>query len=146
MAGGRSKEPHAGIDRAALGVGRAVIEPADAGERDRARAHGAGFEGDIEVAVDQPFGSDPVRRLPDRQYFGMGGRIAVAQRQVAGGGDDLVIPHNHASDRDFAGFSGIFGRFQCQIHERRGGHASYHRKKPASRCAFSNSGSWSCVR
>ena len=86
------------------------------------------------------------RGLPDRQNFGMGGRVAVGQRPVAGGGDDLVIPDDHASDRNFARFSGVFGRFQRQIHERRGGHASYHRKKPATRSAFSKSGYRFCVR
>src|SRR5260370_166595 len=42
VAGGGGKEAHAGLDRAALGVGRAEIEPADARERDCAGAHRAG--------------------------------------------------------------------------------------------------------
>src|SRR6185437_10951682 len=50
------------------------------------------------------------------------------------------------SDRNFAGFSGVFRLFQRQIHERRGSHASYHRKKPATRNAFSKSGYRFCVR
>ena len=62
----------------------------------------------------------------------MRGRIAVGQGAVAGRGDHLLATHDHAADRDFAGFSGIFGRFQRQIHERRRGHASYHRNKPAT--------------
>src|SRR5580704_5779028 len=112
MAGGRRKKPHAGIDRAALGVGGAVIEPPDPRERDRAGAHGAWLERDVEVAIDQPLGADPLGGLPDRQNLRMRGRIAVGQGPVTGGGDDLVIPDNHASDRNFAGFSGIFRRFQ----------------------------------
>ena len=126
VAGRRGKEPHAGLHRAALGVGCAVIEPADPRERDRARAHGAGLQRHIEVAVDQPLAADVLGGLAERQDLGMGGGIAVGQGPVAGGGDDLVIADDHAADRNFARFSGIFGRFQRQIHERGGVHASYH--------------------
>ena len=146
VAGRLGKEPHAGIHRAALGIGGAVIEPPDPGERNRARAHRAGLQRDVEVAIDQPLGPDGLGRLPDRQNFGMRGRIAVGQGPVAGGGDHLVTPDDDASDRNFAGFSGVFGRFERQIHERRGSHASYHRKKPATRCAFSKRGYRFCVR
>ena len=146
VAGRLRKKPHAGIHRAALGVGGAVIEPPDPGERNRARTHGAGLQRDIEVAVDQPFGPDRLGRLPYRQDLGMRGRVAVGQRPVAGRGNHLVIPDDDAPDRNFAGFSGVFGRFQRQIHERRGSHASYHRKKPAMRAAFSKRGYRFCVR
>ena len=80
------------------------------------------------------------------ENLGVRGRIAVGQRPVAGGGDHLVTPDDDASDRNFAGFSGVFGRFQRQIHERRDSHASYHRKKPAKRAAFSKRGYRFCVR
>src|SRR5262249_14255562 len=140
MAGRRGEEAHTGLDRAALRIGRAIIEPADTRKGDRARAHRAGLERHVEIAVDQPLGADFFGGLPDRQYFGMRGRIALGQGAVARGGDDLVIAHNHASDRHLAGFSGVFRRFQCQIHERRSDHASYHREKPATSCGFSKSG------
>ena len=39
MAGRLCKEPHAGIDRAALGIGSAVIQPPDPCKRDRAGAY-----------------------------------------------------------------------------------------------------------
>ena len=146
MAGRLGKEPHAGIHRAALGIGGAVIQPPDPRKRDCARAHRAGLQRDVEVAVDQPLGPDGLGGLPDRQDFGVRRRIAVGQRPVAGRGDHLVTPDDHASDRNFARFSGVFGRFQRQIHERRGSHASYHRKKPAMRAAFSKRGYRFCVR
>ena len=146
VAGRGCKEPNAGFHAAALGVRRAVIQPPDPRERDCSRAHRARFQRDIEVAIDQPLGADGLGGLPDRQDFGMRSRISLGQGAVGGGGDDLVIPDNHASNRDFAGFSGVFGCFQRQIHERRGGHASYHRQKPAMRCAFSKSGNRFCVR
>src|SRR4051794_20880703 len=140
VAGRLRKEPHAGIHRAALGIGRAVIEPADPGERNSACAHGAGLQGDIEVAIDQPLGPDGLGRLPDRQNFGMCRRIAVGQRPIAGGGDHLVTPDDDAPDRNFAGFSGVFGGFLWQIHERKDSYASVYRKKTVKRGPLSKTG------
>src|SRR5438270_6359900 len=100
MAGGRGKKSHAGLDRAALRIGRAVIQPPDPRKRDRARAHRAGFESYVEVAIGQPLGADGLGGLPDRQYLGMGAWIAVGQGTVTGAGDDLMIPHDDASDRN----------------------------------------------
>ena len=69
MAGRRREEAHAVVDRAALGVGRAVIEPADARERDRRRAHRAGLERDMQVAVGEPLGAElAVRRRGSRAF------------------------------------------------------------------------------
>src|SRR5581483_11620021 len=73
VAGRAAEEPHAALDRAALGVGRSVIEPADARERDRASAHGAGLERDIEVAIGEPLAAELLCRLADRQHLGMRG-------------------------------------------------------------------------
>ena len=84
MAGRLGKEPHPGIHRAALGIGGAVIEPPDPRKRNRARAHRAGLQRDVEVAVDQPLGPDGFSGLPDRQDFGVRGRVAVGQGPVAG--------------------------------------------------------------
>ena len=126
MAGRRCEEPHAGFHRAAFGIGGAVIQPPDPRQRDRAGAHRARLQRDIEVAIDQPLAAGDLRGLPDGENLGMRGRIAVGQGAVSGRGDDLVIEHDHAADRHFAGFSGLFGRFQRQIHERWCGHASSH--------------------
>src|SRR5690242_6823010 len=71
VAGGLAEEPHPGLDRATLRVGRAIIEPTQPSERDGAGAHGAGLQRDIEVAVHQPFGADGFGGLTDRQDFGM---------------------------------------------------------------------------
>src|SRR4029079_7551187 len=64
MTGWRSKEPHAGIDRAALRVCGAVIEPPDPRERDRDSPHRARLQRDVEVAINQPLGPDRLGRLP----------------------------------------------------------------------------------
>src|SRR3990167_3592709 len=42
------------FDRAALGIGRGVIETGNACMADRARAHRTGFERDVEIAFAQP--------------------------------------------------------------------------------------------
>ena len=90
------------IDRAALGVRGAVIEPAQAGERDRARAHGAGLEGHIEIAADQPLGAEPRRRLADDQHFRMRGRIAEFPGAVSSARDHDAVANQRRADRRFA--------------------------------------------
>jgi len=77
VTGRRCEETHAGLDRATLGIGGAVIQPPDPRERDRSRAHRARLQRHIEIAIDQPLGADGLGGLPDRQYFSMRGRIAV---------------------------------------------------------------------
>src|SRR2546423_14940801 len=107
MTGRRSKKAHAGIDRAALGIGRAVIEPPDPCERDRAGAHRAGLQREVEVAIDQSPGADGLGGLPERQYFGIGGRIAVGQRPAVARVDVLVNATNLALELDLARLSAI---------------------------------------
>src|SRR5262249_43891870 len=84
LAGRGGEEPHPALDRAALGVDGAVIDPSDAGERDRRRAHGAGLERDVEIAVGEPLAAERRCRPPDRHHLGMRGRIALGEGAVAG--------------------------------------------------------------
>src|SRR2546423_1151952 len=146
VAGWRSKEPHARFYRAALGIGRAVIQPPYPRERDRGGAHRARLQRYIQVAIDQPLAADDFGGEPDGENFGMRGGIPLGQGAVSGRGDDLIVAHDHASDRHFAGFSCCFGRFQRQIHERRCGHASSLRENSVTTSAFSKSGTRFCVR
>ena len=71
------EEARAVLDRAALRVGRGVIEPAQPRVADRAGAHRAGLERHVEIAVGQPLRRRAWRR-PARSddHFGMGGRVA----------------------------------------------------------------------
>src|SRR5947207_809062 len=146
VAGRRSKEPPARFYRAALGIGRAVIQPPYPRERDRGGAHRARLQRHVEVAIDQPLAADDFSGEPDGENFGMRGGIPLGQGAVSGRGDDLIVAHDHASDRHFAGFSCCFGRFQRQIHERRCGHASSLRENSVTTSAFSKSGTRFCVR
>src|SRR6185437_15585134 len=144
MTGGRCKEPHTALDRAALGIGRAVIEAADAGKRDRAGAHGAWLERDIEIAIGEPLAGKLFSGLANGQYLGMRGRIAVGKRPVPGCGDHLAVADDDTADRHLAGFSSHFGGSQRQIHERGGVHASYCRNKSANARAFTSRRAPSC--
>ena len=82
VAGRLAEEADAVVDAAALRVLRAVVEPADAGKRDCRRAHGAGFERDIEIGAGKPFVADDPRRRADHLDLGMGGDIV----ELAGSG------------------------------------------------------------
>src|ERR1039457_2626575 len=54
MAGGLRKEPHAIFHRPAFWIARAEIKPPDTRERHCRRAHGAGLQRHIEIAVGKP--------------------------------------------------------------------------------------------
>src|SRR5262245_6155179 len=65
VAGRLSEEAGAMLDGAALRVAGAEIEPAEPGEGDRRRAHGAGLERDIEISTLQALQPGGGRRLAD---------------------------------------------------------------------------------
>src|ERR1700724_3201171 len=119
---GPGEEPHAVVDRAAFGIGRRIVEPADAGKRDRARAHGARLERDMQVAIGEPFAGERERGGPDRHDLAMRGRVAVGQRAVAGLRDHRAVAHDDAADRHLAGRRGGAGLRQRQVHEGRWGY------------------------
>ena len=84
MAGLLMKQPGAILDRAHLEIGRAKIKPADAGEGNRRRAHGARLERDIEIAVWQPLTVKLSRSFTYRQKLGVGGGVFQLNRTIAG--------------------------------------------------------------
>ncbi len=116
VAGGLREEARAVLDRAALGVAGRPVETTDAGKRDRAGAHGAGLERDIEIAADEPFGAEFGRRLPDGEHFGMGRRIAIDDRAVAGDRDDGAAAHERRADRRLAGCGRLAGGLESRRH------------------------------
>ena len=76
----------------------------------------------------------------------MGGRIAVGQGAVAGRRNDLVIEHNHAADRHFAGFSGFSAAFSAKSMKDGAVMPRLAHKTLLLRTAFSKSGYRFCVR
>src|SRR4051812_4750244 len=117
VAGWRIVKAHTALDRAALGVGGAVMEPSDARKGDRGGAHRTRLKRDVEVALGQPLGLDQGSGAADRQHLAMGGRVAVGERAVAGTGDHLAAAHDHAADRDLAGSPGGAGLVKREIHK-----------------------------
>ena len=102
VAGRLREEARAVLDRAALRVVGREIEAADAGERDRARAHRTRLERHVEVAADEAVVAFRARGLAQSHHLGMRRRIAVAAGGVAGGGDDRAVADDDGADRHLA--------------------------------------------
>ena len=75
----------------ALGSGGAVDDARDAREHDRARAHRARLERDVERRVEQPPGAQAPRRLAQREHLGVGGRVLAQLALVVAGADHLAV-------------------------------------------------------
>ena len=119
MAGRGGEKPYPVLDRAALGIARAVIEPADTGEGQRRGAHGARLQRDIGIAIGEAFGAERGGGLAQRQHFGMGGRVVIGERAVVGAGDDPRGGplRDHAADRHVAMGRGGTGLFESRLHQ-----------------------------
>ena len=79
----------------------------------------------MQVAVDQTLGAQDFGRRPDRQHFGVGGRVLQFQRAVARPGNDIAgLVGHHGADGHlppqgggFGLFKGVFkGGWQIQSH------------------------------
>ena len=92
------------LDAAALGVGGAEVEPADARERDRRRAHRAGLQRDVEVGARRAAPSpSAAQACADRQHLGVRGRVGQLARAVAGAGQHRAVrAHDHGAHRHLA--------------------------------------------
>ena len=93
-----------GADGAGFGVVGAVDQASDAGVDHGSGAHGAGLDGDEELAVAQAMVAEGGAGLAQGDDFGVGGGVAVADGAVAGAGENLTFVYEHSADRDFAGF------------------------------------------
>ena len=58
-----------------------------------------------------------MRGVTDRDHLGMCGRIAVGKRAIAGAGDDLLTPYQHAADRHLAALASAARFVERHIHE-----------------------------
>ena len=106
MAGGLVEDAGAMLDTAALGIGGAKIEPADAEQGYGLSAHGAGLKGDVEVAAGKPGIAQVGGGGPKRQHLGVGRGIVALFRPVAGGGQHHALAHYHGAHRDLAAIGG----------------------------------------
>jgi hypothetical protein len=81
-------------------VAGAVYQPFDAVEHNRARAHRAGFLGDVERAVRQAPIPHGLLGLGQRQHFGVGGGVLEQFHLVEGPGDDASFAHDYRAHRN----------------------------------------------
>ncbi len=86
------------LDAAALGVQRAEIEPPDPREGDGGRAHGAGLEGDMQIAADETLVADGGAGRSDRQDFRVGRGVGEFARAVSRRGEEFSVAHDHRAD------------------------------------------------
>ena len=114
MACGLFEDPGTVLDAAALGVVGTEKQPPHPGQRNRRRAHGAGLQGYIQIAlVQMPAG------FADHQHFGVRGGIVQFLAAVAGPGNDAprAAIDQHRADRDLAPRRRPARLIQCIVHK-----------------------------
>lgn len=102
---------------AALGIVGAPADQGNPGEDDRARAHGAGFLGDEQRALEQAPIAEGGGGLGDGEDFGVGGGIFEQLDLVVGLTEDFGVAHDQRADGDFTFFPGLAGLGQGPAHE-----------------------------
>ena len=88
----REGERHDRGNGAGLGIGGAEDEAAEAGLDEGAEAHGAGLDGDIEVAVGQAVVPGFPGRLAKGDDLGVGRGVGAPDGPVRAAGDDPALP------------------------------------------------------
>ena len=83
------KDFEAGAHSAALGVVRSVDEARNARLNDRAGAHAAGLNGDVEGGVREAIVAEESCGFTEDDDFGVGSRVVVANGAVAGTRENL---------------------------------------------------------
>ena len=111
------KDFEAGADGAALGVIRSVDEAWDTGLNDRAGAHAAGLNGDVERRVREAIVAEEAGGFTKHDDFGVGGRIVVADGAIAGTRENLSVVNQDGSDGHFASEGRGAGFRECFLHE-----------------------------
>ena len=80
-----------GTDGAAFGVVCTVDESRDAGLDDRAGTHAAGFKRDVESSAGHSIVAEEASRFANHDDFGVRGGVAVANRTIAGAGENFAV-------------------------------------------------------
>ena len=88
-------------------------------------AHGTGLKRDKQRAAFEPVVAQHVRCSAQRDNFGMGGWVVLAQRCVAARSDDLPVFNHHRADWHFTMVEGFTGLRQRELHKIRIGHMLY---------------------
>jgi len=85
-----------------LGIACTIDDARDPRMEDGAGAHRAGLQGHEQLATRQAIISEAARGIAQRGNFGMGGRIALADRAVEAPSDNFSGPHHDCADRHLA--------------------------------------------
>jgi NTE family protein len=99
MAGRVRENARAMLDSPALGVRCRVIETPDPREGNRAGAHRARFERDVEITIADPFRAQLLASHADGEYLGMRCGITELARAVSRRGDEAALVHDGRADR-----------------------------------------------
>ena len=103
---------------AAFDIGATENDAADAGVDDGSCAHGAGFFGDVEIAVGEAPVAEDALGLGEGKHFGVGGGVFEGFDLVPGTGDDLAVVDDDGADGDFVlggGAAGLSERFTHEV-------------------------------
>ena len=101
---------------AVLWIDGAEDEPIDPGMEDRAGAHQAGFERDIERRPREAVISDGDGRPADGQKLGMGRGVVQRDGVVVGGGKQFTVADDHRPDRHLPGLTSPSGLHKSGPH------------------------------
>ncbi len=106
-----------GADGAAFGIIGAVDQTWDTRLDDGACAHATGLDGDVKRGVGEAVVAKNTCSFAKDNNFGVGRRVVVANRAVAGTGENLAVMDKHGTDWDFAGGSCVARFGKSLLHE-----------------------------
>src|SRR5262249_34852541 len=92
--------------RTELGITWPEHEPAETAELNRAGAHRAGLERDIDRRVGETPVAERRARRPDRQNLGVRGRVVRRFGAIVPAPEDAAFEHDHRPDRHLSLFGG----------------------------------------
>ena len=105
------------LDAAALGIACSIVQPGQAGEGDRRRAHRTGLQRHMQRTIRQPRFAAGGTGGADCQHFRMRRRVAELLRAIAGAGQHPALRiHNHRAHRHLAPGRGGARFLQRQRH------------------------------
>ena len=99
-----------------FGIIRSVHQAADAGMKQRTRAHGARLNCSKQFAAAQTMVAEDLTGRAQGDDFGMGGGIVVGQVAIVALRDDAAVADDDRADRHFAGFERTLGSAKGFFH------------------------------
>ena len=114
---GGSENLETGTDGAALGIVGGIDQAGNTSLDNRASAHRAGFESDVERGVSETVVAEGVRGFANGDDFRMGSGIGIANGTIAGTREDFFVMNEDSADGDLAGLSGGPRFVESEVHE-----------------------------